>query len=209
MARPHDTLIANAAKAALGPLGFRRKGRSRLWIADHGWWLNVVEFQPSGWERGSYLNVAAHWLWSDKGYLSFDHGRRIDGFVQYEGDAQFTEAAAVLADKALLAAHELDMAIPSPSALAGMLAASDALARPALKASWPGYHLAVAEALAGRTAEAGLLLEAIEDDRVKPAASHMAALLTDPIRVRSGVSGLIDRQREALKLPGLGEPAFA
>lgn len=209
MAGPHDALIAAAAKAALGPSGFRRKGRSRVWIADHGWWLNVVEFQPSGWQRGSYLNVAAHWLWSDSGYLSFDHGGRIDGFIAYEGDAQFAEAAAALADKAAVGARALAAAITSPEALAGILRASDAVARPALKASWPGYHLAVAEALSGQAAEARLLLEAITDDRVKPAASRMAGLVTDPVRVRQGVSDLIDRQREALKLPGLSRSTFA
>jgi hypothetical protein len=53
----HDRIIADAAKAALGPLGFKRKGRSRTWLADHGWWLTVVEFQPSAWSKGSYLNV--------------------------------------------------------------------------------------------------------------------------------------------------------
>ena len=37
MAGPHDRIIADAAKAALGPLGFRRKGRSRVWLADHAW----------------------------------------------------------------------------------------------------------------------------------------------------------------------------
>lgn len=209
MAGPHDALIAGAAKAALGPLEFRRKGRSRVWIADHGWWLNVVEFQPSGWQRGSYLNVAAHWLWSDSGHLSFDHGGRIDGFVAYEADAQFAEAAAGLADKAVVGVRALDEAITSPEALAGILRASDAVVRPAAKGSWPGYHLAVAEALSGQTAEARLLLEAITDDRVKPAASHMTGLVTDPVRVRQGVSDLIDRQREALKLPGLSGSTFA
>lgn len=62
MPGPHDKIIAEAAKAALRSLGFQRKGRSRTWLADHGWWLTIVEFQPSAWSKGSYLNVAAHWL---------------------------------------------------------------------------------------------------------------------------------------------------
>src|SRR5689334_1392764 len=59
----HNAEIAAAAKAVLAPMGFRRKGRSRIWLDDHGWWVGVVEFQPSGWSRGSYLNVAASYLW--------------------------------------------------------------------------------------------------------------------------------------------------
>ena len=27
----------------LGPLGLRQKGRSRVWLDDHGWWLIAVE----------------------------------------------------------------------------------------------------------------------------------------------------------------------
>ena len=93
---------------ALQPLGFRRKGQSRLWGGDHGWWLAVVEFQPSGFRKGSYLNVAAHWLWSDGGYISFDLGSGADGgsrvaeFEEYDSNEQFEAAAHRLA---IAAAH--------------------------------------------------------------------------------------------------------
>ncbi len=59
----HTRIIATAAKAVLQAHGFTRKGRSRVWFADRGFWLSVIEFQPSAWSRGSYLNVAVHWLW--------------------------------------------------------------------------------------------------------------------------------------------------
>ena len=55
----HNRIIARAAKRRLEPLGCLQKGRSRTWIDDHGWWIGVVEFQPSGWSKGSYLNVGA------------------------------------------------------------------------------------------------------------------------------------------------------
>lgn len=49
----------------LAPLGVRRRSRSRTWLDDHGWWLGIVEFQPSagGWllpERRADVLVAAH-----------------------------------------------------------------------------------------------------------------------------------------------------
>jgi hypothetical protein len=71
----HSIEIAAAAKSALAPLGCVRKGRSRTWIDDHGWWVGVIEFQPSGWSKGSYLNVAASYLWKPaptESSLSFD-----------------------------------------------------------------------------------------------------------------------------------------
>jgi hypothetical protein len=43
----------------------------------------VVEFPPSGWAKGSYLNVAAHWLWIEQDYLSFDYLGRREPFIEY------------------------------------------------------------------------------------------------------------------------------
>ncbi len=80
----HNAVLRTAARAALLPLGLIQRGRSRVWLDDRGWFLIVVEFQPSSWSKGSYLNVAAMWLWRDKDYLSFDYGGpdgdRIAGF---------------------------------------------------------------------------------------------------------------------------------
>jgi hypothetical protein len=58
-----NTVIAEVAKQVLAPLGVKRKGRSRTWLDDHGWWLGIVEFQPSSWGAGSYLNVGPEFLW--------------------------------------------------------------------------------------------------------------------------------------------------
>ena len=57
MAQDHNRVIDAEARQALKPLGLYRKGKSRVWYDDHGWWLIQVEFQPSAWFRGSYLNV--------------------------------------------------------------------------------------------------------------------------------------------------------
>ena len=101
----HGRIIAAAARSALVPLGFQRKGASRIWFADRGYWLLVVEFQPSAWSKGSYLNVAAHWLWSSltegpQVVLSFDYGGRAGGFISFENEDQFSPQAAALAEVA-------------------------------------------------------------------------------------------------------------
>jgi hypothetical protein len=75
-AADHNKVLGAAARDALGPLGLTQKGRSRTWLDDHGWYVVVVEFQPSAWSKGSYLNVAAMWLWKPKDDLSFDYGGR-------------------------------------------------------------------------------------------------------------------------------------
>lgn len=150
--RLHDRLIAEAAKSVLGPLGFQRKGRSRLWFADHEWWLAVVEFQPSGWDRGAYLNVAAKWLWRADGVWSFDFsfhgGARAAGFVRFENELQFREQTLRLAQTAATESQRLKDAFPS------IRAAAEQLRLRANCDGWDLYHAAVAAFLAGRSEEA-------------------------------------------------------
>jgi hypothetical protein len=86
----------------LRPLGLAQKGRSRLWYDDNGWWLCNVEFQPSSFTRGSYLNVGAQFLWDIRDYPVFSFGHRVDEapFVEYESDGQFAPAARAMAEVA-------------------------------------------------------------------------------------------------------------
>ena len=113
VAHPHSKVITAAAREALRPLGVLQKGRSRTWLGDGGWWLVVVEFQPSSYGRGTYLNVGVDWLWNPKSYPSFDYGGRVhfdlEGaqnaqYIEYESDEQFAPLAARLAS---IAAEEV------------------------------------------------------------------------------------------------------
>lgn len=90
----HDKIINAAAKKVLAPKGLFRKGSSRIWLDDNGYFIIQVEFQPSGRSKGSYLNVGISFLWgSSKALndsLAFDYGDRVyvDGkqFVPYSGN---------------------------------------------------------------------------------------------------------------------------
>jgi hypothetical protein len=150
--RLHDKLIAEAAKSVLSPLGFQRKRRSRLWFADHDWWLAIADFQPSAWGRGAYLNVAAKWLWRGDAVWSFDFsfhpGARAGDFVEFENELQFREHMLGLAQAAAVEARRLTDAFPS------IRAAADQLRLRARFDGWDLYHAAVAAFLAGRSEEA-------------------------------------------------------
>jgi hypothetical protein len=94
--------IGRAARETLRPLGLVQHGRSRTWLDDHGWWVVTVEFQPSGFSKGSHLNVGVCWLWWPwfHHHLSFDVGHRVEGFVGYRSEEQFDRVAADLAHRA-------------------------------------------------------------------------------------------------------------
>lgn len=214
MLGPHDKIIANAAKAALEPLGFNRKARSRTWIADHSWWATVVEFQPSSWSKGSYLNVAAHWLWSDSEHISFDFGGRIAEHVQYVTDEQFSIAMAELAKMAAEEAESLTRRFDSLGATAEVLLNSERTSRDYSRGGWMAYHAGVAASLTGRSNDASDMFARIaegstpEHSVLAKAARKMAAIADQPHTVRSEVSCLIEHHRSALRLPVLEELPF-
>jgi hypothetical protein len=125
-------LINAAARETLRPLGLVQKGRSRTWLADQGWWLGIVEFQPSGWTRGSYLNVGVNWLWNVKDWHSFDFGYRVEEpgkgemFFEYENDGQFAPLARTLAMIAGEQVTHYRQLFPAIEAAAATLKGTDA-----------------------------------------------------------------------------------
>lgn len=104
----HNKIIRRAAGEVLKPLGLFQVGQSRLWIDDNGWFLTLVEFQPSGFSKGSYLNVALHFLWgrdisSAAHSFNFPVGGAIrqNAFVALaDHETDFYEAMTAMAQKA-------------------------------------------------------------------------------------------------------------
>lgn len=88
--READKLIISAARDILKPMGLFQKGRSRIWIDDNGWFLTVVEFQPSAWSKGAYLNVGISFLWEQGHGLSealpYNIGGRELNHIEYTGN---------------------------------------------------------------------------------------------------------------------------
>jgi len=91
--REHDRIICDVAKSILAPAGLFQKGRSRIWLEDNGYYLTVVEFQPSGYSRGSFLNVAVCFLWEHTEALNSSLHYDICDRVRVSGRqfADFTE----------------------------------------------------------------------------------------------------------------------
>jgi HPt (histidine-containing phosphotransfer) domain-containing protein len=202
----HGRQIAAAARQHLAPLGFFRKGRSRTWLGDRSWYLVVVEFQPSGFSQGSYLNTGACFLWrAGEPHLSFDLGDRVENFHPYENESQFDAVATSLATRAVVEVKSLDSRLASFSATAEALLPETSWWRP--------YHRAIALALAGESDAARTLFQRVRSD-VKPASpswvqdlseccAELEQLLLQEPRFRDRVVELINARRQGLKLPPL------
>ena len=214
MAGPHDKIIADAAKSALSPLGFVRKGRSRTWLADHDWWLTVVEFQPSSWSKGSYLNVAAHWLWSAQDNLSFDFGGRVAEHEQFRSELQFASVTTGLAEVARDEALRLAQMFVSFESAADILVSEERQDRSYGQRGWVAYHAGIAAGLVGRIEDADDMFGRIRDgfsssgSALAKEAQRMATATKHPKRFKKNVETLIKQHRAVLKLPPLSEPVF-
>ena len=203
----HNRLIAHAAKMSLAPLGCKQKGRSRLWFDDHGWWVAVVEFQPSSWSKGSYLNVAAMWLWNAKDHWSFDEGGRVDTFHEFKSESQFSDAAAQLASRAATEVISLRRIFSSIEAAATHLAQKDK------KGIWDHYHAAMSAAVSGNSSYAQSQFAKVASARVHaPWVAELqakAASFSNRVfsleSLQQAVHNEIVAARSQLKLPPLAE----
>lgn len=174
-----------------------------MWLDDHGWWVTLVEFQPSGSSKGSFLNVGVHWLWHDKDHWSFDAGYREEGFVPYRGDDQFLPEARRLAARAAEKVSRLREQLSTIASVADFLMARCDLANP-----WDLYHAGVACGLDGRASDAmrllGMLWEAPATTEWQQELRTLAGSLFPDAgaaeRLRMRMLEVVQRARESLGL---------
>ena len=106
MALPeHSKIINRVAKQILKPKGLERKGQSRTWLDDNGWFTTVVEFQPFKDRQGTCINIGVNFHWYLKDYLSFDIGNRESDFIDFKNEEQFIREVEKLAQYALDKVH--------------------------------------------------------------------------------------------------------
>lgn len=197
----HSKLLTAAARTALSPLGLIQKGRSRIWLDDHQWWLCVVEFQPSSWARGSYLNVGCMWLWCVQDYISFDLGYRVEPFVEFRDEEQFETLAGNLINGAVQEVKRYRLMFPNVASVCNYYLSQE------VEDGWPTYHAAVACGLANKPhaarahfekfmkvrASTGWLANAQED------ANHLASLV-DTGEFRDVIANRVRQTRKIQKL---------
>ena len=188
-------------------MGLFQKGKSRTWLDDRGWWVCVVEFQPSSWARGTYLNVGCMWLWNVKSYISYDEGNRIEPFVHFAGEYQFETEALRLAERAAEEVQNYRRLFTDPGAVSEYY-----LSRPPMPPGhWQTFHAAVACAIAGRYGDAIRFFDRFltaNNDRpqwliaAQTDAQMLRQLASNPIEFRAVISDRIQRMRELQKFPG-------
>jgi len=104
----HNKIIGKEAARIFKPYGIKRKGQSRTFLDDHGWYVIVIELQPSSYRRGTYLNIGVNFNWFLSDHFDFDMGYRVDfeikghdEYIEFINEEQFTECIDLLCEKAL------------------------------------------------------------------------------------------------------------
>ncbi|MBI1204019.1 MAG: hypothetical protein GC182_16070 [Rhodopseudomonas sp.] len=201
-ANEHGRIIAAAAKAALAPIGCVRKGQSRVWYSDKRYWLIGVEFQPSGWAKGTYLNMHVAWLWHPaRGYqITY----RPVFFTPFENIRQFTPLVVEMANIAAIEVQKLRDRFNSFSDILRHLISH------ATRDSWPIFDAAVASGLAGDFAGACRYFDRMAawtthgydwEIQLKADCAELAALLDRPDKFREAILGKIEKRRQLMRLP--------
>ena len=101
----HNKIIKSVCKEILLPVGIFQKGTSRVYFDDNGYFLTMIEFQPSSWSCGTYLNIGLSFLWYERNFFAYDFspfiGARAMNYVEYQNDEQFERAVRQYAEAAL------------------------------------------------------------------------------------------------------------
>jgi hypothetical protein len=212
MADIHSTLIAEEARKILRPMGLIQRGRSRTWVDDHVWWAGVVEFQPSSFSKGSYLNVGCMWLWHVRKFIGYGVVDRVGKFHSFESEEQFRPAAVLLVHQAAQEILRLRRLF---------LSAGDVCAyyknRMTDMSLWHWFDAAVVSALSGKPEQARQLFDKVINGEephygwVREAqldAKQLSALTIQPKQFREAIVERVRLARELQKLPRAQEVVF-
>jgi hypothetical protein len=166
--------------------------------------MAVVEFQPSSFGKGSYLNVAAHWFWSAMpDVLSFDYSLPREKFwIGFRDAEQFGDQIAVLAQRAADDVRQLDAKLSDIRTVARLLVVTEEQFKAEGRGGgWPAFHAAMAAGASGDMTVARTLFasarESIASWRpdVMPFLDPFAAALEDEAAFARFVAQRIDAQR--------------
>jgi hypothetical protein len=198
----HGKLIAAAAKAALLPLGCRRKGQSRCWFSDERFWYIFIEFQPSAWSRGTYLNVGPIWFFL--GWWGGEATPRLGNYITFESGEQFgpliEKAAQLVAAEVVALRTKFRTLADVHRFFAGNLSWSGNVYRAAITAGLVG-DFALARQLFARIRGLDPTSHGPQLKNIQAECATLAALLDDQQAYRSAILEKINARRLARGFP--------
>jgi hypothetical protein len=201
----HNKLLKKIAKNRLKPYGAIQKGNSRIFLCDNGWYVIVIEFQPSSWDKGSYLNIGVDLNFYPRNYLAFSYGSREKGFTGVNNEKQFIEVVDNYCN------HVIEKIQKFREEFKDISTAIASIERINPDDPWHYFDLAILYGLNGQAQKADSFLRKLMEQRCKfdyenerqKLASEMFELLTDNEKFVIHAKTLIANSRQLKKLPAL------
>ena len=157
----HNKLIKKIAKQQLEPFGIYQKGQSRTFLFDRGWYTIIIEFQPSSYSKGTYLNVGLDFNFYPRNYFAFGFGYRENGFEPVKDEKQFTQLVFDLCNIAMGKVKKLDKKFSTVSNSLKVLNKENS------NDSWELFDKAVLNVLNNNFEQAKKILQEISDKECK------------------------------------------
>ena len=199
----HNKLIRKIALERLSEFGCVQKGQSRLFFKDCGWYCIIIEFQPSSWAKGSYLNIGLDFNFYPRPHFAFDFNYREDGFTEFSNEEQFADSIHAMCDSAIKKLHEL------MSLFSNFSSAIAAITKRRSSDAWQLYDLAVLHALNCNYTQAGKMLHSLCEENCerdwekerKIVAQDLLSSIQDSNQTAEKIQKLILQTRRLKKLP--------
>jgi len=199
----HTKILNSTARKFFEAKDIKQQGRSRVWIADQKYWLIAIEFQPSDWSKGSYLNVGCMWLFYPQDHIAFNYGHREKELIKYQTEKQFEQAVTDFCLSAMIKVEEYQKKFISLDAICDHL-----LKIVNQKNTWSFYHAAVACGLTKRNSKAKELFNNIINEKytfdweveIQNKSKLLISQLVTPEKFKQTVIDWANHTRTALKL---------
>ncbi|MBI3133814.1 MAG: hypothetical protein HYZ14_03980 [Bacteroidetes bacterium] len=199
----HNKLLKKIAKARLKPFGIFQKSQSRIFLHDKGWYTTVIEFQPSKWSKGTFLNIGVDLNLYPRDYFSFGHGYREKGFEEFTDEKQFEDLVNGLCDLTIKRVQELD------NLFIDVWAATTLNEKENSDDPWQLYNLALLNILSKNFDRAGQQLDKLVSKKCehdfefkrRQLANEILSWLKDENTLQEKIKNLINETRKLKKLP--------
>ena len=156
----HNKLLKKIAKARFKQTDIRQEGQSRTFLQDNFWFTTLIEFQPSGYDKGTFLNIGADFNFYPRDHFAFSYGYREKEFIKFESESQFENAVNNLCDLTLKRTLEIQSQLETYAKTAIILKETFNPTN-----GWQNFNLGIITGLSGDKTNAKILLETVVSEK--------------------------------------------
>ncbi len=184
-----------------------QQDKLRTFLYDNSWWTIVIEFQPSAYSKGSYLNIGLDFNFYPRNYFAFTYGYREKEFQAANDETQFNIIISNYCDLIIKRVDELKLKFRDP------LTATDTFKKQFKDDLWDSLPLGVLYGLTGNVSASKKHLEKVINSKTEydyeierqKVATEILDWTVDRHTFLSNIKDVINKTRQLKKL----EPAFS